>query len=124
MEAGRQRALNSKMTGCVNVDNNMTDIYLPRKCDFTDRIVTSKDHSSVQLSVCDVHLSSLRSTPTEPSITPNPTSSLSLDSLDPPDKVMLPSRKFSRKKNSSDSWIISFISISHQQTPLLPSFEE
>ena len=54
MEAGRKRALNSKMTGCVNVDNTMTDIYLPRKCDFTDKIIASKDHSSVQLSVCDV----------------------------------------------------------------------
>ena len=56
MEAGRKNALNSKMSGCVNVDNAMTDIYLPRKCDFTDKIITSKDHSSVQLSVCDVSL--------------------------------------------------------------------
>ena len=57
MEGGRQRALETKMTGCVNIDNNMTDIYLPRKCDYTDKIITSKDHSSVQLSVCDVLIS-------------------------------------------------------------------
>ena len=56
MEAGRQRAINSKMTGCVNIDKAMTDIYLPRKCDYTDKIITSKDHSSVQLSVCDVRI--------------------------------------------------------------------
>lgn len=56
MEAGRQRALNSKMSGCVNIDKAMTDIYLPRKCDYTDKIIASKDHSSVQLSVCDVSI--------------------------------------------------------------------
>jgi hypothetical protein len=56
MEAGRQRALESKMTGCVNIDKKMTDIYLPRKCDFTDRIIASKDHSSIQISLCDVLL--------------------------------------------------------------------
>ena len=116
MEAGRQRALNSKMTGCINIESNMTDIYLPRKCDFTDRIVTSKDHSSVQLSVCDVSIPPLRSMPTEPSTTLKATSSPSQDSFVPLVKVMLPSRKSSEKKNSSDSWIISFISISHQQT--------
>jgi small subunit ribosomal protein S21e len=55
MEAGRQRASETRMKGCVNFDNKMTDIYLPRKCDYTDRIITSKDHSSIQLSVCDVH---------------------------------------------------------------------
>ena len=75
MEAGRQKALNSKMSGCINVENTMTDIYLPRKCDFTDKIITSKDHSSVQLSVCDVSFQSLRSTPTAPSTSPRVTSS-------------------------------------------------
>ena len=75
MEAGRKNALNSKMSGCVNVDNAMTDIYLPRKCDFTDKIITSKDHSSVQLSVCDVSLTSLRSTPMAPSTFPKAISS-------------------------------------------------
>jgi len=44
------------MTGCVNIDKKMTDIYLPRKCDFTDRIIASKDHSSIQISLCDVLL--------------------------------------------------------------------
>jgi small subunit ribosomal protein S21e len=42
------------MRGTINQDNKLTDIYLPRKCDYTDRIVTSKDHSSIQLSVADV----------------------------------------------------------------------
>jgi len=73
MEAGRQRALNSKMTGCVNIDKTMTDIYLPRKCDYTDKIITSKDHSSVQLSVCDVRIQPLRSTPMAPSTSPRAT---------------------------------------------------
>lgn len=112
MEAGRQKALNSKMTGCVNLDNNMTDTYLPRKCDFTDRILTSKDHSSIQLSVCDVPLHPLRSMPTAPSTTPRATSSPSQDSSAPPARATPLSKKSSGKRNSSDSWIISFISIS------------
>jgi len=42
------------MRGCINDKHKMTDIFLPRKCDFTDRIITTKDYSSVQISVCDV----------------------------------------------------------------------
>ena len=42
------------MRGTINQDNKLTDIYLPRKCDYTDRIITSKDHSSIQISVSDV----------------------------------------------------------------------
>jgi small subunit ribosomal protein S21e len=43
------------MKGTINQENKMTDIYLPRKCDYTDRIITSKDHSSIQLSICDLN---------------------------------------------------------------------
>ena len=55
MEAGRAQNIESKMKGCINDKNNLTDIYLPRKCDYTDRIITSKDRSSVQLNICDVN---------------------------------------------------------------------
>lgn len=54
MEAGRRRNLETKMRGTINDKHKLTDIFLPRKCDFTDRVITSKDHSSVQISVCDV----------------------------------------------------------------------
>jgi hypothetical protein len=54
MEAGRIRNNETKMKGGLNFEGKLTDIYLPRKCDFTDRIITSKDHSSVQFSICDV----------------------------------------------------------------------
>lgn len=54
MEAGRQRNLQTKMRGTINDKHKLTDIFLPRKCDFTDRVITSKDHSSVQISICDV----------------------------------------------------------------------
>lgn len=54
MEAGRQRNLQTKMFGCHNQDNKLTDLYLPRKCDYTDRLITPKDSSSVQLTICDV----------------------------------------------------------------------
>lgn len=59
MEAGRFRNNETKMKGSLNVDNKLTDIYLPRKCDYTDRVITSKDHSSIQISVCDVLLALL-----------------------------------------------------------------
>uniref|UniRef100_A0A1J3D6E7 40S ribosomal protein S21 n=2 Tax=Noccaea caerulescens TaxID=107243 RepID=A0A1J3D6E7_NOCCA len=55
MEAGRIRNQDSKMRGTINQDNKLTDIYLPRKCDYTDRIITSKDHASIQLSIADVN---------------------------------------------------------------------
>jgi hypothetical protein len=54
MEAGRQRNHETRMRGTINDKNKVTDIYLPRKCDYTDRVITSKDFSSVQLSICDV----------------------------------------------------------------------
>lgn len=54
MEAGRQRNLQTKMKGTINDKHKLTDIFLPRKCDYTDRVITSKDHSSVQISICDV----------------------------------------------------------------------
>ncbi len=43
------------MKGCINDQNALTDIYLPRKCDYTDRTITSKDRSSVQLTLCNVN---------------------------------------------------------------------
>ena len=54
MEAGRAANLETKMSGCHNDKHKLTDIYLPRKCDYTDRVTTSKDNSSVQMSICDV----------------------------------------------------------------------
>ena len=80
MEAGRQRNNDTKMKGCLNLENKLTDTYLPRKCDFTDRVVTSKDHSSIQLSICDV----------------NPDGTINLG------KVMLLSKKCSMRRSSSD----------------------
>ena len=55
MEAGRKRNQETKMKGSINIENNLTDIYLPRKCDYTDRLITSKDKSSVQLVLCKVN---------------------------------------------------------------------
>ena len=54
MEAGRANNLDTKMKGCINDKHKLTDIYLPRKCDYTDRVITSKDYSSIQISICDV----------------------------------------------------------------------
>ncbi|KAF8590587.1 40S ribosomal protein S21 [Ramaria rubella] len=32
----------------------LVDLYVPRKCAATNRLITSKDHASVQISVVDV----------------------------------------------------------------------
>lgn len=32
----------------------LVDLYVPRKCAATNRLITSKDHASVQISVADV----------------------------------------------------------------------
>jgi len=32
----------------------LVDLYVPRKCSATNRLITSKDHASVQLSIADV----------------------------------------------------------------------
>lgn len=55
MENGRKRNIQTKMRGNVNVENKLTDLYLPRKCDYTDRLITPKDNASVQISVCDLN---------------------------------------------------------------------
>lgn len=55
MENGRKRNIETRMKGNVNVDNKLTDLYLPRKCDYTDRLITPKDNASVQISICDLN---------------------------------------------------------------------
>ncbi|OCH94951.1 40S ribosomal protein S21 [Obba rivulosa] len=32
----------------------LVDLYVPRKCAATNRLITSKDHASVQISIVDV----------------------------------------------------------------------
>jgi hypothetical protein len=94
MEAGRQRNGETRMKGTINQDNKLTDIYLPRKCDYTDRVITSKDYSSVQLSIADVIISPFSSMTTEPSTLPSPTLLPFLDSFDQLARVTLHSIKF------------------------------
>ena len=55
MEQGRLRNIETKMKGNVNLDNKLTDLYLPRKCDYTDRLITPKDNASIQLNICDLN---------------------------------------------------------------------
>ncbi len=35
-------------------DGQIVDLYIPRKCSATGRLITSKDHASVQINVGDV----------------------------------------------------------------------
>ncbi|KAF0916641.1 hypothetical protein E2562_007923 [Oryza meyeriana var. granulata] len=34
-----------------NEEGQMVDLYVPRKCSATNRIITSKDHASVQINI-------------------------------------------------------------------------
>ncbi|KAJ8661877.1 hypothetical protein O0I10_002208 [Lichtheimia ornata] len=38
-----------------NSEGQLVDLYIPRKCSATNRLITAKDHASVQLNVADVN---------------------------------------------------------------------
>ncbi|KAG8855124.1 40S ribosomal protein S21 [Tulasnella sp. 330] len=37
-----------------NTQGILVDLYVPRKCAATNRLITAKDHASVQITICDV----------------------------------------------------------------------
>ncbi|KAI9267395.1 30S ribosomal protein S21e [Sporodiniella umbellata] len=37
-----------------NSEGQLVDLYIPRKCSATNRLITAKDHASVQINVGDV----------------------------------------------------------------------
>lgn len=37
-----------------NEEGDIVDLYIPRKCSWTNRLVAAKDHSSVQINVANV----------------------------------------------------------------------
>jgi hypothetical protein len=116
MEAGRAKNLQTKMKGTINQENKLTDIYLPRKCDYTDRLITSKDHSSILLSICDVFIHSFRSMMMELSTLESLTLSPFADSSDQLDRVTLPLKKSSRRRNLSDVIYHSIFNINQQKS--------
>lgn len=43
-----------RCTGIINDEKKCVDMYIPRKCDVTNKIIHPKDHSSVQLNIAEV----------------------------------------------------------------------
>ncbi|KAJ1915081.1 40S ribosomal protein S21 [Mycoemilia scoparia] len=37
-----------------NNNKELVELYIPRKCSATNRLITSKDHASVQINIADV----------------------------------------------------------------------
>lgn len=37
-----------------NDEGNIVDLYIPRKCSATNRLITAKDHASVQIEIAQV----------------------------------------------------------------------
>ena len=37
-----------------NDKGKIVDLYIPRKCSATGRLIHAKDHAAIQLSVCDI----------------------------------------------------------------------
>jgi hypothetical protein len=37
----------NKLTGMLNEELKCVDLYIPRKCDYTNKLLSSKDRSSV-----------------------------------------------------------------------------
>ena len=42
-----------------NEENKIVDLYIPRKCSATNRLITAKDTASVQIDVAEVSLTHL-----------------------------------------------------------------
>ncbi|KAF8654179.1 hypothetical protein AX16_003708 [Volvariella volvacea WC 439] len=38
----------------ININGVLVDLYVPRKCSATNRLITSKDHASIQINIADV----------------------------------------------------------------------
>ncbi|KAL0084844.1 30S ribosomal protein S21e [Phycomyces blakesleeanus] len=38
-----------------NSEGKFVDLYVPRKCSATNRLITAKDHASIQLNVAEVN---------------------------------------------------------------------
>ena len=36
------------------IQGELVDLYVPRKCSATNRLITSKDHASIQITIADV----------------------------------------------------------------------
>lgn len=45
---------NGPMVGMINDEHELVDSYLPRKCDYTNKILNAKDKSSVQINIASV----------------------------------------------------------------------
>ncbi|KAL4473960.1 hypothetical protein ABPG72_000322 [Tetrahymena utriculariae] len=54
MNAGRTNQRNKPMTGLINDKKEKIDPYLPRKCDWSNKLVFSNDQSSVQIAIAEV----------------------------------------------------------------------
>ena len=39
-----------------NDEQQIVDLYIPRKCSATNRLITSKDHASAQIEIAEVSL--------------------------------------------------------------------
>ena len=55
MDAGRKANQKRQMKGNLNEEKKVTDIYLPRKCEYSDRIIDPTDKSSIHLSIAEVN---------------------------------------------------------------------
>ena len=40
-----------------NDEGKIVDLYIPRKCSATNRLITAKDHASVQIEIAEVRIS-------------------------------------------------------------------
>merc|ERR1712165_588236 len=47
-----------------NEAGDYVDLYIPRKCSASNRIIAAKDHASIQLNICDVDETTGRMTST------------------------------------------------------------
>jgi len=46
--------MSSPKVGMTNNDNQVVDLYIPRRCAWTNRLITARDHSSVRINIAEV----------------------------------------------------------------------
>ena len=54
------------MEGCLNEQGDSVELYIPRKCSWTNKILGAKDRASIQFSVGKVLITNLNLLTTQP----------------------------------------------------------
>ena len=58
-ETQQENTTEAYMEGCLNENGDSVELYIPRKCSWTNKILGAKDRASIQFSVAKVKILNL-----------------------------------------------------------------